>query len=125
VRRPCCLDKSTFTGWEADLSCSFHSFLSCFFPLGPSSAIPIKEKTGFYGWSFWVSVVLCAMSFAINIAYVIWQNTVLPPKFRLGGASEAALKKTGGRIEWKTLWFLPWAFWFLPVTQLFQSGAVR
>lgn len=88
------------------------------------STIPIKDATGWYGWSFWIPVVLCGFSFLVNIVYVVWERHFLPRDFRLTGARAAALasdKKAG--ISFAAVLLLPWAFWMLPITQLMQSEA--
>ncbi|ORY72258.1 major facilitator superfamily domain-containing protein, partial [Leucosporidium creatinivorum] len=88
------------------------------------STIPIKETTGWYGWAFWIPVILCGFSLFVNIGYVIWSKTYLPKEFRLTGAREAVLPENRkARFSFKTVMLLPWAFWMLPCTQLFQSEA--
>lgn len=51
-------------------------------------AIPIRNATGWYGWSFWVPCFLCAFSLGVSIFYVIFERTVVPNEFRLKPACE-------------------------------------
>ena len=38
------------------------------------TAVPISESTGWYGWSFWIPAALCAVSFCIAIAYLLFER---------------------------------------------------
>lgn len=91
------------------------------------TAIPIRDGTGWYGWSFWIPAVLCLFSLVVNIFYVIFERTVVPKHFRLTPErdrvitqSKLANKKV---FSWRILLTLPWAYLMLPATQLLQSGA--
>lgn len=107
-------------------------------------AIPIRNKTGWYGWSFWVPCFLCAFSLGVSIFYVIFERAVVPAKFRLRPAreqehdqdmeapAEEETKKSTTRLsrvrarlasQWAIILLLPWAYLMLPATQLLQSGA--
>ncbi|KAH8078305.1 major facilitator superfamily domain-containing protein, partial [Filobasidium floriforme] len=87
------------------------------------TTIPIKNNTGWYGWSFWIPAALCAFSLIVNIVYVLWERTVVPKRYRLTGTRAAAIAKTQRRPDFKALLALPWAFWMLPMTQILQSEA--
>ncbi|KAJ2798193.1 hypothetical protein H4R21_004031, partial [Coemansia helicoidea] len=39
--------------------------------LSMGTAIPIANRFGFYGAAFWANLVVCAMSFAINLVYIV------------------------------------------------------
>ncbi len=88
-------------------------------------AIPIRDNTGSYVWTFWISVVFCAFSFLVAIAYIVFERCIVPKSYRL--TTERAKSLAQG-LPVKSLTFtsiltLPWAFWMLPMTQLLQSGA--
>lgn len=91
------------------------------------TAIPIKQGTGWYGWSFWIPVVFCAFSVIVSCVYFAWEKWVVPVEYRFTsgrtaaqGSDKAIAEK---KVSLKTLFELPWAFWMLPATQLLQSGA--
>lgn len=91
------------------------------------AAIPIRDGTGWYGWSFWIPAVMCLFSLIVNIFYVLFERTMVPQRFRLTSerdrsitASKLAAKKV---FSWRILLTLPWAYLMLPATQLLQSGA--
>ncbi|KAF7557483.1 hypothetical protein G7Z17_g725 [Cylindrodendrum hubeiense] len=90
-------------------------------------AIPIKNGTGWYGWTFWIPVFFCVFSLAVNIAYVCFERFVIPARFRLTPGREKAIAEKHlskkGKFSWNVLFSLPWAYLMLPATQLLQSGA--
>ncbi|KAI5478051.1 MFS general substrate transporter [Pseudohyphozyma bogoriensis] len=72
----------------------------------------------------YVPVGMCGLSLLLNIAYVYWERRILPKQYRLTNARQLAIDsgKKGG-ISFKAILVIPWAFWMLPMTQLFQSEA--
>ncbi|KAH6949447.1 hypothetical protein HG530_014505 [Fusarium avenaceum] len=90
-------------------------------------AIPIRNRTGWYGWTFWIPVVFCGLSLAMNIAYVCFERFAVPKKYRLTPGRDAAITNkhlmSKRNFSWKLLLTLPWAYLMLPATQLLQSGA--
>ncbi|KLO82675.1 uncharacterized protein LW93_9879 [Fusarium fujikuroi] len=90
-------------------------------------AIPIRDRTGWYGWTFWIPVVFCGLSLAMNISYVCFERFVVPTKYRLTPGRDAAITEKHLTIKrnfsWELLLTLPWAYLMLPATQLLQSGA--
>lgn len=90
-------------------------------------AIPIRDGTGWYGWTFWVPAALCGFSFIASIIYACFDRFVVPDKYRLRSgrdkadpADELAHRRV---FSLKTLYQLPWVYLLLPATQLLQSGA--
>lgn len=91
-------------------------------------AIPIRDGTGWYGWTFWIPVFFCGLSLLVNVAYVCFERLAVPERFRLTpGRALAAAAASGSdnkrRFSWNVLFQLPWAYLMLPATQLLQSGA--
>lgn len=90
-------------------------------------AIPIRDGTGWYGWSFWIPAALCVFSFLANIVYVVFERTIIPAKFRLTSERDRAITSQKLAVKkvfsWRVLLTLPWAYLMLPATQLLQSGA--
>jgi hypothetical protein len=92
------------------------------------TAIPIRDGTGWYGWSFWIPTVLCGFSLLVNIGYVVFERMIVPKQYQLTSARVAAMNAAGTatqrrRFSFKTLLELPWCYLMLPATQLLQSGA--
>ncbi|KAM0789544.1 hypothetical protein ACM66B_000358 [Microbotryomycetes sp. NB124-2] len=92
-----------------------------------STAVPISEGTGWYGWSFWIPVMWCLVSIAITVGYIFFDAKFVPKNIRLTSNKEAAklardhvAKKRFSLDSYKKL---PWAFWMLPSTMLMQSAA--
>ncbi|KAK7413858.1 hypothetical protein QQX98_007275 [Neonectria punicea] len=93
-------------------------------------AIPIKNGTGWYGWTFWIPSFFCFASMAINVAYVIFERTWIPKDYRLTSARAKAVAKSHGlnvksTWSWGSLFNLPWQYLMLPSTQILQSGGAN
>ncbi|KAK1700200.1 major facilitator superfamily domain-containing protein [Colletotrichum godetiae] len=91
-------------------------------------AIPIRDGTGWYGWTFWIPVFFCGFSLVVNIAYVTFERLAVPPRFQLTSGRARAIAEQQNlserrRFSWNVLFALPWAYLMLPATQLLQSGA--
>ncbi|USW54123.1 Putative major facilitator superfamily, MFS transporter superfamily [Septoria linicola] len=91
------------------------------------TAIPIRDGTGTYKWTFWIPVIFCAFSLAVNVAYVFFERLVVPKRFWLTPARGEAISKDHlahrKNFSWRVLLDLPWVYLMLPATQLLQSGA--
>lgn len=91
------------------------------------TAIPIRDSTGWYGWTFWVTVLFCVFSVLVSFAYIAWQRWIVPKSMHLVPLRSIASSQNDGiarfRFTFSSLTNLPWAFWMLPVTQVLQSGA--
>ncbi|GKT56172.1 MFS transporter [Colletotrichum tofieldiae] len=93
-------------------------------------AIPIRDRTGWYGWTFWIPAIFCGLSMIINILYVFFEGLFIPPNLRLTSARAKALaenhKLNVKRVfSWKSLTKLPWQYLMLPGTQILQSGGAN
>lgn len=93
-------------------------------------AIPIRDSTGWYGWTFWVPAFFCLASFVINIIYIFFERIYIPKPYRLTSARAKALAKDHGlnvkrAFSWDSLLKLPWQYLMLPGTQILQSGGAN
>lgn len=93
-------------------------------------AIPIRDSTGWYGWTFWVPAFFCCASMLINIAYVFFEHVFIPKHYRLTSARAKAVAKSHGlnvkrTFSWDSLLKLPWQYLMLPGTQILQSGGAN
>ncbi|KAL0942045.1 MFS transporter [Colletotrichum truncatum] len=93
-------------------------------------AIPIRDRTGWYGWTFWIPAIFCGVSMAINIVYVFFERIFIPKHLRLTSARAKALaqnhKLNVKRVfSWRSLFGLPWQYLMLPGTQVLQSGGAN
>lgn len=55
-----------------------------------STSVPISTGTGFYGWSFWIPAMFCALSVVITISYIWFDANVVPKEIRLTSNKSAA-----------------------------------
>lgn len=93
-------------------------------------AIPIRDKTGWYGWTFCVPAFFCCASMIINITYVFFERIFIPKHLRLTSARAKAVaenhKLNVKRVfSWDSLLKLPWQYLMLPGTQILQSGGAN
>ncbi|KAM5341454.1 hypothetical protein ACJ41O_014485 [Fusarium nematophilum] len=73
-------------------------------------SIPIRDGTGWYGWTFW--------------------RTWIPKEYRLTSARAKAVAKSHGlnvkrTWSWDSLFRLPWQYLMIPGTQILQSGGAN
>lgn len=94
--------------------------------MGNLSAVPIGESSGVWYFSWWLSVILCGLTLALNVVYVLIERraplSARPITGRMGAQSGGLLASL--RQMHASLWCLPAAFWVIVCTQLLQSGAV-
>lgn len=93
-------------------------------------AIPIRDSTGWYGWTFWMPAFFCCASMLINIAYVFFERMFIPARFSLTPARAKAVAKNHKLnvkrvFSWDSLLKLPWQYLMLPGTQILQSGGAN
>lgn len=89
-----------------------------------AAAIPIRDSLGTKA-VFWIPVAFCALSSALNFAYLYYSKKRMPAQYRLTTGRQRAQAGGSNRklVSLDSLWRLPWCFWMLPATQLLQSGA--
>jgi MFS family permease len=94
------------------------------------TAIPIRDRTGWYGWTFWVPAFFCVASFLINLTYIFFERTCIPKRYRLTSARAKAVAENYSLnvkrvFSWNSLLNLPWQYLMLPGTQILQSGGAN
>ncbi|KAF7551906.1 hypothetical protein G7Z17_g4684 [Cylindrodendrum hubeiense] len=91
---------------------------------GGMSAIPIRDGTGWYGWTFWIPAFFCFLSLLVNLFYVFFERRIVPKDYRLASGRTSANKKSSSNSDfrWNVLFTLPWQFLMLPATQIIQNG---
>lgn len=93
-------------------------------------AIPIRDSTGWYGWTFWVPAFFCVLNFFINISYVFFERIFIPKPYCLTSARAKAVAQNHNLnvkrvFSWDSLFRLPWQYLMLPGTQILQSGGAN
>ncbi|KAJ7626070.1 major facilitator superfamily domain-containing protein [Roridomyces roridus] len=95
--------------------------------ISKATSVPIAEGTGWWGWSFWVSCIMAAVTLLINAAYIFFERR-LPNDARFISGRELAKQRTdkgrGRKMSWASILSLPAAFWIITLSQLLQSGDV-
>ncbi len=106
---------------------------------GKLSAVPIYDHTGHLSWPFWVSAILCGVSWIFMVGFFLYERTFPEasrvPTGRRFAKREAALQgvampslKVRARSELSyftaSIFAIPAAFWMIDISQLFQAGGV-
>lgn len=63
--------------------------------MGKMSSVPVAEATGRWYWSFWLSAILCAVTLALNAAYVVYERS-LPKRMRVVTGRQLAAQAAEG-----------------------------
>nr|GAT50931.1 MFS transporter [Mycena chlorophos] len=93
--------------------------------IAKATAVPIAERTGWWGWSIWISAVMSAIALIINIIYVLFDRR-LPGRTRLVPTRTLSHRRKGNRtLSLAALSIIPGAFWIITLTQLFQLGSAN
>lgn len=113
---------------------------NCFQLLGSLTAIPLAQSTGKWYWSFWLGVIVCALSIVINVIYLTIEQR-LPAKARIptgrqkAAAAAAGAAAAGPATTWGYLTHhlkgitasistMPSFFYVMVMTQILQSGVI-
>lgn len=99
--------------------------------MASQSAVPLYHKSGKWYMAFWVSVIFCAFSVLLSIAYVILEARLpremhLPAGCKINPVKGPTVKHLGAHVlrVLSSIVNLPASFWVLALLQIFQSGAV-
>lgn len=114
--------------------------------MGKLSSVPVGESTGKWYWSFWLSAILCAVTLALNVAYVCLERS-LPDSMRVvtgrqiirkaaNSATRTSAALTGEnrpeplsrrhmRYVLLSIAAIPGGFWLVAMSQLLQAGTVN
>ncbi|KAI9248842.1 major facilitator superfamily domain-containing protein [Phascolomyces articulosus] len=87
--------------------------------LAQATVIPIANFTGWYGYGFWFSALLCVFSLVINLIYIMLMRTIITGTCQQG-AQVVRRKKT---FSWSKLLYLPHSYWLIAVMEFLLGGA--
>ncbi|KAI8099392.1 major facilitator superfamily domain-containing protein [Halteromyces radiatus] len=89
--------------------------------LAQATVVPIADWTGWYGYSFWFSAMLCVFSFVINLVYIILLRSVSDPS-AVACRKQVEVIKRKKSFSWKKLLFLPHSYWLIAAMEFFLGG---
>ncbi|ORX71206.1 MFS general substrate transporter, partial [Linderina pennispora] len=86
--------------------------------LSMGTAIPIADRFGFYGAAFWANFVVCALSFAINIVYMVTMRRI---RREMSAEAVERLRKKH-RFNLRLVFFFFGIFWMIIVESFTLGG---
>ncbi|KAJ2708013.1 hypothetical protein H4R19_004852, partial [Coemansia spiralis] len=86
--------------------------------LSMGTAIPIANRFGFYGAAFWANLVVCAMSFGINLVYIVAMRRIR----RSAPPSMLSRLRARHKFNPRLVLFLFGLYWLL-ILESFTLGA--
>ncbi|ORY96589.1 major facilitator superfamily domain-containing protein [Syncephalastrum racemosum] len=81
-----------------------------------ATVTPIANWTGWYGYGFWFSAILCLFSLAINLIYIVLLRTVTRH-------NRVTPSKKRRSFSWSKLLYIPHAFWLVAVMEFLLGGS--
>ncbi|CAO3619074.1 unnamed protein product [Cunninghamella echinulata] len=89
--------------------------------LAQAIVVPIANWTGWYGYGFWFSALLCIFSFVVNLVYIALLKKVSNPS-AVACKKQVEVIKRKKSFSWKKLLFLPHSFWLIAAMEFLLGG---
>ncbi|SAM05584.1 hypothetical protein [Absidia glauca] len=89
--------------------------------LAQATVIPISNWSGWYGYGFWFSALLCFFSLVINLVYIVLLRKVFPVSDVDQCRSIQTIKRKKA-FKWSKLLFLPHAYWLIVSMEFLLGG---
>ncbi|KAI8393844.1 major facilitator superfamily domain-containing protein [Radiomyces spectabilis] len=89
--------------------------------LAQATVVPIARWTGWYGYGFWFSAMLCVFSLVVNLVYIILLRRVSNPSVDCQKRVEVIKRKKS--FSWSKLLFLPHSYWLIASMEFLLGGA--
>ncbi|KAJ8659646.1 hypothetical protein O0I10_004625 [Lichtheimia ornata] len=84
--------------------------------MAQATVIPIAESTGWYGYGFWFSALLCLFSLLINLVYLGLMK-------HLGMRQQHNVARSKRVFSWSKLLYLPHSYWLIAAMEFLLGGA--
>ncbi|KAI7882775.1 MFS general substrate transporter [Lichtheimia hyalospora FSU 10163] len=82
--------------------------------LAQATVIPIAESTGWYGYGFWFSALLCLFSLLINLVYLGLMKHL--------GMNQQHITRSKRVFSWSKLLYLPHSYWLIAAIEFLLGG---
>ncbi|KAI8144199.1 major facilitator superfamily domain-containing protein [Fennellomyces sp. T-0311] len=89
--------------------------------LAQATVVPIANWTGWYGYGFWFSALLCIISFLFNLVYIALIRRVDLASSTCKRQVKAIERKKS--FSWHKLMFLPHSFWLVWAMEFLLGGS--
>ncbi|KAI9028279.1 major facilitator superfamily domain-containing protein [Phycomyces nitens] len=88
--------------------------------LAQAIVVPIARWTGWYGYAFWFSAMLCVLSMLVNLGYIVLLRSISDPAATCKKQIEVIKRKKSFR--WSKLLYLPHSFWLVAAMEFLLGG---
>ncbi|KAI8139481.1 major facilitator superfamily domain-containing protein [Fennellomyces sp. T-0311] len=85
-----------------------------------ATVVPIANWTGWYGYGFWFSALLCVFSLVINLVYIMLMRTIVSGTCQQQKNQAMRRKKA---FSWGKLLYLPHSYWLIASMEFLLGGA--
>ncbi|KAI8338603.1 major facilitator superfamily domain-containing protein [Chlamydoabsidia padenii] len=89
--------------------------------LAQATVMPIANWSGWYGYGFWFSAMLCFLSLVINLFYIILLKKVSPVS-NVDQCKNVQTIKQKKTFYWVKLLYLPHAYWLIVTMEFLLGG---
>ncbi|CDH55228.1 major facilitator superfamily transporter [Lichtheimia corymbifera JMRC:FSU:9682] len=89
--------------------------------LAQAVVVPIANWTGWFGYGFWFSALLCIISFVFNLVYVALLRKVSPRGTGCHKQLESIRRKKS--FSWSKLLYLPHSYWLVVAMEFLLGGS--
>ncbi|CAO3639325.1 unnamed protein product [Mucor hiemalis] len=91
--------------------------------LAQAIVVPIANWSGWYGYAFWFSALLCVFSLFINLLYIILLKNVTNLRNGQQCQVQRNVIKRKKSFSWVKLMYLPHSYWLIAVMEFLLGGA--
>ncbi|KAG2230135.1 hypothetical protein INT48_001477 [Thamnidium elegans] len=85
--------------------------------------VPIANWSGWYGYGFWFSALLCIFSLLINLIYIILLKNISTLSDQKQCQVQANVIKRKKSFSWSKLMYLPHSYWLIATMEFLLGGA--
>ncbi|KAI8987544.1 major facilitator superfamily domain-containing protein, partial [Mycotypha africana] len=91
--------------------------------LAQATVVPIANWSGWYGYGFWFSALLCVFSLVVNLIYIILLKTVRSLNIKKDCQVQRNVIKKKKSFSWTKLMYLPHSYWLIAAMEFLLGGA--
>ncbi|KAI7897024.1 major facilitator superfamily domain-containing protein [Mucor mucedo] len=85
--------------------------------------VPIANWSGWYGYGFWFSALLCVFSLLINLVYIVLLKNISTLTDQKNCQVQRNVIKRKKSFSWSKLMFLPHSYWLIAAMEFLLGGA--
>ncbi|KAI9487306.1 MAG: major facilitator superfamily domain-containing protein [Benjaminiella poitrasii] len=90
--------------------------------LAQATVVPIARWSGWYGYGFWFSAMLCVFSLFVNLIYIILLKNVTTAREQKHCRVQHNVIKRKKSFSWSKLMYLPHSYWLIASMEFLLGG---